>query len=182
MNANLPVRWLTDPIMLSLSDAATATYHRSLMFGVHHENDGAIDRKALRLLVSPDADPHEVTAELVEAGLWTVTDTGYQVERWDESQTTSVEAEKQRAGWRKRKNDQRKREAEQVVTRDTNVNHVGVTQPPQIRSDQTSSDQAMTTEKESEALRVLDWEVVQPPVGESEPEFVLSDADRAAAF
>lgn len=89
-------RWLTDPAMMDLSGDAFATHVRGLMYGVEHESDGLIPAKALRLLLPDGAEAFRVTAELVEAGLWGLGETGFQIVAWSETQTTRTEMERTR--------------------------------------------------------------------------------------
>lgn len=94
--ANLPTRWLTDPVFMDLSACALGTHCRALMFGIEHENDGAIPRGALRLLLPHDCEVENVLRELVESGLWVPTETGHQIVGWGETQTTKAEMERTR--------------------------------------------------------------------------------------
>ena len=156
-NANLPTRWLTDPTIADLSGGAFTTHARALMMGVEHESDGAIPTKALRLLVPIDADASEVVAELIEAGLWEQTDSGFQIARWAETQTTRAEAQRTR-----RLNADRQRRFQD----NKRVDNALVTQPPEIRQDQARTDQDSQDESASnttESEPVVKWPVAVIP-------------------
>ena len=88
--------------VMALSDKAFRLHVEALVFSNRAGRDGALDPADLVKLGRPD--PVTVD-ELVRAGLWEITDTGWQVD-WTDQETTA-EVEKRRADWRKR--DERRR-------------------------------------------------------------------------
>lgn len=163
-NANLPTRWLTDATMIDLSGGAFATHARALMYGIEHENDGFIPTKVLRLLVPHDAQSSDVTAELVDAKLWRATGSGFQIVHWAETQTTRAQAERTRKQNRDR---QREFQARRKAESESGVSNALVTQPAEMRPDQTSSDQVKPVSTSSSDELVTDWEVAAIPVESS---------------
>ncbi|NQX35475.1 hypothetical protein [Herbiconiux sp. VKM Ac-2851] len=104
--ASLPPRWLNDSTYKGLTVNAWVLFSWTLAWGVGQENDGRVGRKDVPFIASPMLNTAEATAaalELVDTGLWDVTDAGYQVAHWDQSQPTSAEIEARRATWRRQK-------------------------------------------------------------------------------
>lgn len=117
-DARLPGRWLTSPVMESLSDAAWRVYTAALMHSAEQETDGLILKGSLRLL-HPDGTHTKANAELVAKGLWKPEGTGFRVCDWSDTQSTSTQLKTARENARERK--QRQREKARVtrdVTRD----------------------------------------------------------------
>jgi hypothetical protein len=170
-NANLPTRWLTEPAIRDLSGDALATHVMALIYGIEHENDGAIATGALRWLLPPNSDAASVTAELVTAGLWDATAEGFQIVNWSATQTTRAEMERTRKQNRDRQRQFQKRQKEAAEgaaaenpDSDSRMTNALVTQPPEISTDQARTDKASTDEGTAE---VTDWYTA--PIPGSEP-------------
>lgn len=104
--ANLPPRWLNDATYRSLSPSAWALFTWTLVWGVNQENDGNVTTRDLPFIAAPmlsRTESDEAAAELVEAGLWDVTDEGFVVAEWSRSQVTAGEINDKRATWRQKK-------------------------------------------------------------------------------
>jgi hypothetical protein len=109
-DARLQGRWLTDPVYDQLSDRAWRTWTGSLMWCAEHGTDGKLAVRSLRLL-HPDGTDEATVAELVCAGKWIETPTGYEVADWAGSAGQSLAADVRRqreanrirqARWRER--------------------------------------------------------------------------------
>lgn len=103
--ANLPPRWLNDANYRSLSAEAWTLFTWTLIWGVDQENDGIVGRRDLPFIASPTLSRDEAGAaavELVDAGLWEETETGFVVANWESSQVTTAEIETRRAEWREK--------------------------------------------------------------------------------
>lgn len=120
-NANLPGRWLTDPEYLpGLSLAAWWLLSWALCWSVTQETDGFIPAKTVQRTLRGPMDNREVddaARELVAAGLLTVTDGGFQVVDWEDSQPTSSEMASKRQEWQQRQ--ERSRSSRRDAGRDS---------------------------------------------------------------
>lgn len=105
-NANLPGRWITAPVFDDLTDKAWRVFTYSLMHGAEQGTDGRISARALRLL-HPEGVDAGVVQELVTAGLWEVSGTGWMVVDWTKTQSTAEQVEHYRARSRTKKAKQR---------------------------------------------------------------------------
>lgn len=96
---------------------AELLYLRALAWSKAQNTDGRVPRVALERRLADDYPssrrPDELAAELVDAGLWEVTDDGWRVppERWARWQTTAEEQEDKRAAEAERKARYRARQA-----------------------------------------------------------------------
>ncbi|QZD98158.1 RepA-like replication initiator [Microbacterium phage Blett] len=102
------------PKVLALSDAAVALWLRAGSYCAHQLTDGNVRREALPMLRG-----NEFAADdLVHAGLWIETPTGYVFHDWAKYQPTRASVEAEREGWRQR---QRKARGDVTasVTRDS---------------------------------------------------------------
>jgi len=99
------------PKVLELSDAALALWTRAGSYCAGHLTDGEVKRSTLRVL---GAD-HDAAVELVMAGLWDETSTGWAFHDWAEYQPTreQVLAERAAATERKRKSRDARRASSQ---------------------------------------------------------------------
>lgn len=66
------------PKTLSVGNAGAGLYARSLAYCGDHETDGAVPREWVEQAVAREGH-HDLPAELVSAGLWAETDSGYDV-------------------------------------------------------------------------------------------------------
>lgn len=82
-------------VVLDLSRDAQLVEVEAFVYGNRTGTDGAIDRRALRRVTGSD-DPEAAAAELVAAGLWIVTNTGWQVVGWSELQPTAADVLRRR--------------------------------------------------------------------------------------
>lgn len=102
------------PKVLALSDAAVALWLRAGSYCAHQLTNGHVRREALPMLRG-----NEFAADdLVHAGLWIETATGYVFHDWAKYQPTRESVEAEREGWRQR---QRKARGDVTpsVTRDS---------------------------------------------------------------
>lgn len=106
MNANLPVKWLSDGTIHGLSLLAWWLHSFGIAWSMQHESDGVIPVNALPVIEPYRTRPvarSNALRELVESGLWRDTDDGYLIENWSGSQTTREQMDKKRAKWRRDK-------------------------------------------------------------------------------
>jgi hypothetical protein len=83
------------PAMLALTPSAQLLHVQGLVYGNRHLTDGAIPAAALRTFAK-GADPERDAAELVKAGLWTATATGWEIDWSDQEPGEQVAARKAR--------------------------------------------------------------------------------------
>ena len=103
LSADLPQAWLHDPVWWDLTDRAWRLHTHALMWCIGR-TDGEIPESMLTVLLP---DPLEAAAELVDAGHWERTDTGWKVLSWEASQSTVEQIENRRA-YERRKKDRRR--------------------------------------------------------------------------
>lgn len=110
-DARLKGEWLTAAAHDGLSDAAYRVFHNGLMHSNEQGTDGAITTRELRFLY-PGPIPPKVLEEIVAAGFWERTETGYQFVDWSGAlgQSSAKDVEAQRESNRARKRAQRERE------------------------------------------------------------------------
>jgi hypothetical protein len=77
---------------LGISDPAYRCHHEALTWCNRVKSDGAMPRHMLRRAVTV-SDPEAVAAELVSVGLWTETESGWEVD-WTDQQTREQRDEK----------------------------------------------------------------------------------------
>ena len=109
-NANLPDRWLTDPVYRQLSPVAWSLFTLGLIWSMRQESDGMIPAGALPMITPPSTTRRGVekgVEELLVAGLWSRDGDGWQVEDWGKSQTTSAQMRRTRERWRDKKRETR---------------------------------------------------------------------------
>jgi hypothetical protein len=92
------------PIMLRVSRSARLLDVEALVYCNKHTQDGALDAGALRR-ITDSPNPEGDAAELVAAGIWETTATGWQLDWSDQEPAEAVEA--RREEWRRR--DERRR-------------------------------------------------------------------------
>lgn len=94
-DARMQDKWLYEPEFDILSDRAWRTMASSLMWSAGQGTDGALPATSLRFLHPLGVD--EATAqELIDAGKWEKTPSGFQVLSWQKSQSLAADVEKQR--------------------------------------------------------------------------------------
>jgi hypothetical protein len=101
MDARIPERALTDPVLDGLSDAAYRVWVAGLAYSVGQNSDGLIPARALRLL-HPDGPRSDLARELVARGVWTVNGDGWRNLRHQDAQTTAADVERLREQARER--------------------------------------------------------------------------------
>jgi len=95
VDSRLPSRWLHDPRIDLVSDAAWRVFTYSLMLANEQGSDGFIARSQLRFL-HPEGVSESAVEELVRAALWSLDGMDFRVLRWSETQTTAAALEAQR--------------------------------------------------------------------------------------
>jgi hypothetical protein len=95
----------TQPAILRLSDAAFRLHVTALCYGNQHTTDGLIDVNSLYALGIRKADPEELAAECVNAGIWSVVEAdpedpsdegGWQLDWTDQEPATVVKRRRKR--------------------------------------------------------------------------------------
>lgn len=102
------------PAVLEISDAAFRVHIHALIYCNKHLTDGALPKRAIRLLAPPHSEIDGIVTELVDVGLWVITVTGgYQLDWSDQESAESVrQRQKQRAETQSRYRDRKQRHAE----------------------------------------------------------------------
>ncbi len=78
------------PDVIGLSNAALAAHIRALCWSNKHLTDGAVPKRAVRLLVAADDDEDAIVAELTACGLWVADDgTGDYLLDWSEQESST---------------------------------------------------------------------------------------------
>jgi hypothetical protein len=85
--------WYDNPKFLDLEPAAIGAWVLGLSYCARHLTDGALTRTALKRLV---ADCDDLADDLVAAGLWDVTDDGWQVHDYLDYQPSAAEVKEAR--------------------------------------------------------------------------------------
>ena len=107
LSADLPQHWLHDPAYWNLSDAAWRLHTHALMWAIGR-TDGQIPLSMLTMLLpGTDADRARAAQELVDAGRWADTETGWALPDWDEHQSTVEVIDNNRRRERDKKRRQR---------------------------------------------------------------------------
>ncbi|PPH95691.1 hypothetical protein C5C56_16100 [Rathayibacter sp. AY1D1] len=151
-DARLPSRWQTDPDRVGLSDAAWRIYSWALMWSAEQWTDGRVPTAAVRMFpVDEGRSRAAVIDELVEAKLWRVTKVGWQILRWEATQTTANEHETRRQQWRDSK--RRKRAGVQESPHDPND---GARSDPSVDAEESTEESTWTPEDEEEAEAIGD--------------------------
>ncbi|WP_367582218.1 hypothetical protein [Tsukamurella tyrosinosolvens] len=138
----------SNPKTMELSGAAVGLWVRAGSYSCQHLTDGVIARSVLRMLGTPDE-----AAELVAAGLWDETASGWVFHDWSEYQETSDVVRQRRDDNRERQRRLRERRGQkrndtrgdsrgesQGVSRVTDVVTDGVSVQPPTRPDPTRPD------------------------------------------
>lgn len=106
--------FLDRPDLDEVSNSALLLHIRATIYCNKHLTDGALSATALRRHLSDRSEDVEHDAsELVEAGLWEVTETGYQV-NWDDQEKADKVRERQRLTEERKARFVQKRAAERV--------------------------------------------------------------------
>ncbi|MRX45325.1 hypothetical protein [Agromyces kandeliae] len=106
MNANLPLKWLSDGTIHGLTPLAWWLHSFGVIWSMQQESDGRIPTNALPVIEPYRTSPaarSKALRELAEKGLWTTNEGGYVIEGWADSQTTHAQMESKRAKWRRDK-------------------------------------------------------------------------------
>lgn len=106
------------PKVIALSDAALALWLRAGSYCAQQLTDGHVQRGALMMLRGNAF----AADDLVHAGLWHETATGYVFHDWEKYQPTRASVEAEREAWRERKS--RSRGNPERVTRDISIGAV----------------------------------------------------------
>jgi hypothetical protein len=167
VDSRLPSRWLHDPRIDLLSDAAWRVFTYSLMLANEQGSDGFIARSQLRFL-HPEAVTDSAVEELLRAALWSLDEPGFRVLRWSETQTTAAALAAQRE--RSRETSRKHRAAKgastsgPAVTGDVTGHALGKERKGQAR---TGEAEDLATEHKAD-LRLLPtttgWPVARVPV------------------
>lgn len=92
----LPDTFNDDPDLLALPRGVRLFHVEALSWSCKHERDGEVPRGLVRRITDePDVD--DAVAQLVAAGLWEETDTGWRLIHYQEHQQTSEEITARRA-------------------------------------------------------------------------------------
>jgi hypothetical protein len=107
LSADLPQHWLHAPEWFCLSDRAWRLHTHALMWAIGR-TDGFIPEDMLGILIRGTwEDLQGVLKELATAGHWEMVPGGWQVTRWELSQSTVEEIENNRRRERNKKRRQR---------------------------------------------------------------------------
>ena len=132
------------PKTLALSDAAVALWVRAGSYCAQHLTDGAVPASALWMMRSDEFVAHD----LVAAGLWKQTPTGYLFHDWAKYQPTreSIEAEREAGRERQRASREKRLRVTPSVTRD---NHRESQRPDPARPDPSESSKELSPTTEA---------------------------------
>jgi len=102
-DARLPGRFLNLPRFDELSDCAMRVFIGSLMWSAEQGTDGELPRRYLRLF-HPEGEKPSAIAELISAGLWLPTESGFIMPEWSTNlgQSTAEQVEAYREANRRR--------------------------------------------------------------------------------
>ncbi|MDQ1576658.1 MAG: hypothetical protein QOH55_1808 [Microbacteriaceae bacterium] len=106
LSADLPVAWLTDPVIRGLGPVAWTLHTFAIIWSLAHETDGVLTSGTITLVRPPKTSAAAITkatAELVKSGLWKERDGGFIIANWADMQTTHEQFETTRARWRNSK-------------------------------------------------------------------------------
>ncbi|MCJ1682335.1 hypothetical protein [Rathayibacter sp. VKM Ac-2928] len=146
-DARLPSRWQTDPDRVGLSDAAWRIHSWALMWSNEQWADGRIPTAAVRMFPVDEGVLRAVAIEeLVTAKLWRITKAGWQILKWDETQTTAEEHETRRQQWRDSK--RRKRAGDRERPHDPDAS---IPADPDAEAEESTVESTWTREEEEEA-------------------------------
>lgn len=156
----MPSRWLHDRSMEDLSDKAFRVFANSLMLSNEQGTDGDLLTRDLRLL-HPEGVDVATASELVAAGKWESTVTGYVVRDWSVTQSLAADVERKRELGRERQ--RKRRNAENTgdsegVTRDVTQDVTRERSLGQDRTGSSGSELKLVPTGKSQTEMAADWD------------------------